>query len=309
VPVLWIFPMRVSRWGATPIAIPIPRARAIGGLKGVNLSDDLSHHRGSDRGDAQEQRRQGENWRPAVGVVEADAAGSPPPTALSPKEAVELQRELAARVVLQPLPRRINVLGAADLAYLRATDELIAVVLTFSWPELEPLETIAVRQPARFPYVPGLLSFRELPALLAAYRQIQNPPQVFLCDAQGLAHPRRFGLACHLGVVLELPTVGCAKSRLCGDHEPFVWERGNHRPLKLNGLTVGSVFCSRSGVKPIYISPGHLADVDSSRELIAACRGRFRIPEPLRLAHLTATRLRRERTAATKAGATNGETG
>lgn len=234
---------------------------------------------------------------------------APPPTTLSPKEAAELQRKLAARVVLQPLPRHFEVLGAADLAYLRATDELIAVVLTFRWPQLEPLETIAVRQPARFPYVPGLLSFRELPALLDAYRLLKNPAEVFLCDAQGLAHPRRFGLACHLGLLLERPTVGCAKSRLCGDHEPFVWERGRHRPLRLNGLTVGSVFCSRSGVKPIYISPGHLADVDSSRQLIAACCGRFRIPEPLRLAHLTATRLRQERTAAVKAGATNDEAG
>lgn len=213
---------------------------------------------------------------------------------LTPKEAVQLQKQLASRVILKPLPRRFHVLGAADLSYIRATNELLAVVLTFHWPDLTPVETVRLVEPARFPYVPGLLSFRELPALLNAYRLLEDPPEVFLCDGQGLAHPRKFGIACHLGVVLNLPAVGCAKSRLCGEHEPFELERGNHRPLILHGETVGSVFCSRTGVKPVYISPGHLADLPSSRDLIHACLGRYRIPEPLRQAHQTATRLRME---------------
>jgi deoxyribonuclease V len=214
---------------------------------------------------------------------------------LTPKEAVQLQKQLASQVVLKPLPRRFTVLGAADLAYLKTSNELIAVVLTFRWPSLEPLETVDVREPVRFPYVPGLLSFRELPALLNAYRLLETPPEVFVCDGQGLAHPRKFGIACHLGVVLDLPTVGCAKSRLCGEYKPFELKRGRHRPLRLQGETVGSVLCSRTGVKPIYISPGHLADLPSARKLIAACLGRYRVPEPLRQAHNTATRLRRQR--------------
>ncbi len=213
---------------------------------------------------------------------------------LSPGEAVKLQKELADRVVLQPLPRRFDILAAADLSYHRPTRSAIAVVLTFRWPGLEPLEAVWVRQPVQFPYVPGLLSFRELPPLIDACRHLQRPPQVFLCDGQGLAHPRKFGLACHLGVFLGIPSVGCAKSRLCGDHGRLPQARGRYRLLRLNGEVVGCVYRSRTGVKPLYISPGHLADLPSSIDLVARCLGRFRIPEPLRQAHRTATRLRQQ---------------
>lgn len=212
---------------------------------------------------------------------------------LTPKEAVALQRELADRIILQPLPDDFEILGASDISYFKALNRLVAVVLTFRWPSLERLETVHAVAPIRFPYVPGLLSFREIPPVLEAMGQLTNLPDVFLCDGQGIAHPRKLGLAAHLGLCLEMPTVGCAKSRLCGSHEPLDLQRGNYAPLRLRDEVVGCVFCSRTGVKPLYISPGHLADLDTSKQLVEHCVGRYRIPEPLRQAHQTATMLRK----------------
>jgi deoxyribonuclease V len=211
---------------------------------------------------------------------------------LEPAEARILQQELAAQVVLKPLPEKFQVLGAADIAYVRSTNQLVAVMLTFQWPELSLIESSHVVTPITFPYIPGLLSFREAPAVLEAHRRLRHPPEVLLCDGQGIAHPRRFGLASHLGLCLDLPTIGCAKSRLCGKHEPFELRRGEAAALRFRDEVVGWVFCSRNGVKPIYISPGHLSDLETSKELIRRCLGHFRIPEPLRQAHNLATQLR-----------------
>ena len=213
---------------------------------------------------------------------------------LSPKEAVMLQRKLASMVKLQPLPESFEVLAAADVSYIGKANSLIAVIVTFLWPDLSLLESIHVVEKIRFPYIPGLLSFREIPPLISAYGKLKRKPDVFLCDGQGIAHPRRFGLASHLGVVLGIPTVGCAKSKLAGKHEPLELKRGNYKTLVINGEPVGYIFCSRSGVKPIYISPGHLADLPSARVLITKCLGPYRIPQPLRIAHKTATDLRRK---------------
>jgi deoxyribonuclease V len=211
---------------------------------------------------------------------------------LSPGEARSLQEALARHVRIQPLPKKFEVLGAADIGYVKSAELLVAVLLTFRWPDLDVLETAHVIAPVTFPYIPGLLSFREIPPLLQAARQLERLPDVLLCDGQGIAHPRRFGLASHLGLCLDLPTVGCAKKRLCGEHDSLDLQYGNHAPLRLGGETVGTVLCSRANVKPLYVSPGHLADLDSSRELIVRCVRRYRIPEPLRQAHNLATRLR-----------------
>ncbi len=213
---------------------------------------------------------------------------------ITPAEAITRQKELASRVRLQPLPAEFGVLGAADLAYAKSSQQLVAVIVTFTWPTLQALETVHVVEPVRFPYVPGLLSFREIPALLSAYRLLKRPPEVFLCDGQGLAHPRKLGLASHLGLCLEIPTVGCAKSRLCGEHQPLELKRGQHTPLYLHGEQVGEVLCSRDQVKPVFVSPGHLADFPSSRLLVLRCLSRYRLPEPLRQAHDIATRLRQQ---------------
>lgn len=213
---------------------------------------------------------------------------------LPPKEAVALQRELQQQVRLRPLPADFAVLGAADIAYLQSTRQLVAVMVTFQWPGLQLIEAVHAVSKIRFPYIPGLLSFREVPGVLEAHRKLQQLPDVILCDGQGIAHPRRLGLASHLGLCLNVPTVGCAKKRLCGEHEPPDLHKGSFTPLYLQGEAVGYVYRSRDRVKPIYISPGHLADLESSRELIRRCLGRFRLPEPIRYAHQLATRLRQQ---------------
>jgi deoxyribonuclease V len=213
---------------------------------------------------------------------------------LSPKDAIELQKELAGRVRIQPLPSRFATIGAADIAYCKSSDVLIAVIVTFGWPDLELLESVHITSKVQFPYIPGLLSFREVPPVLRAYSELEKKPDVFLCDGQGIAHPRRLGFAAHLGLCLQIPTVGCAKSRLCGDHEVLTLRKGFSKPLIFKGEQVGLAYCSRDGVKPLYISPGHLSDIPSSEKLVSRCLRRYRIPEPLRQAHNLATRLRRE---------------
>lgn len=211
---------------------------------------------------------------------------------LSPEEARVLQRQLAQSLKLQPLPEQFDILGSADIGYVPSANRLVAAMLTFRWPTLELLETAHVIDEIRFPYIPGLLSFREIPSLLETYQKFEHPPQVLLCDGQGIAHPRKLGIAAHLGLCLGIPTVGCAKKLLCGKHEPLELRRGNYTPLIYRKEVVGYVFCSRDKVKPLYISPGHLADLESSRKIIEQCLGRYRLPEPLRQAHNLATQLR-----------------
>ncbi len=213
---------------------------------------------------------------------------------ISPKEAIEIQKRLAEQVRIQPLPARLKTIGASDISYCKTTDRLIAVILTFKWPRLDPLESAHHVCSAAFPYVPGLLSFREIPPLIETYEKLRRKPDVLLCDGQGIAHPRKMGFAAHLGLYLGIPTVGCAKSRLCGEHERLTLRKGFSRPLMLSGEQVGLVYCSRDGVKPIYISPGHLSDIPSSKKLISRCLRRYRIPEPLRMAHLEANRIRQD---------------
>lgn len=213
---------------------------------------------------------------------------------LSPSEAVSLQQTLRERVILQPLPSQIQVLGAADVGYVPSMKKMVAAMVTFQWPDLTPLEAAQSTFHMDFPYIPGLLSFREVPPLLEAFESLGRKPDVILCDGQGIAHPRKLGLASHLGICLDLPTVGCAKKKLCGNHETLPLIRGQCQPLMFQGERVGYVLCSRTGVKPIYISPGHKADGESSLQLVRRCLGTYRIPQPLRHAHHLATRLRNQ---------------
>lgn len=211
---------------------------------------------------------------------------------LSTREAADLQKTLAPLVRIQPLPSRFKVIGASDISYSRHSETLIAVIVSFAWPSLTQIESACHVCKATFPYVPGMLAFREAPPLIEAYRKIGRKPDVLLCDGQGIAHPKRFGLAAHLGLYLGIPTIGCAKSKLCGEHENVTLRKGFSKPLIYNGEQVGLVFCSRDGVKPIYISPGHLADFASSKRIVSRCLRRFRVPEPLRVAHIEANRIR-----------------
>lgn len=214
--------------------------------------------------------------------------------ALSPMEAISLQKTLAERVLAKPLAARLKVVGATDISYSRNSDLLIAVIVTCKLPGMELIESVHHVGRASFPYIPGLLSFREIPPLLGAYAKIGQKPDVILCDGQGIAHPRKLGLAAHFGLCLDIATIGCAKSRLCGSFDEPPQKKGSSRPLFLNGEQVGIVYRSRDGVQPIYISPGHLCDLKSSKKFVARCIGRYRIPEPIRLAHSEANRKRLE---------------
>jgi deoxyribonuclease V len=209
------------------------------------------------------------------------------PWDFSPKDAVALQRRLASLVVLQPLPKPIRLVAGADVGYRQQRDTVVAAVAVHALPGFELVELAHAEERVSFPYVPGLLSFREIPPLLSVFKRLRHRPDVVLCDGQGLAHPRRLGLAAHLGLWLNLATVGSAKSRLVGQHTRVGLRRGQYRALMDHGERVGVVLRTRTGVKPLYVSPGHLADVEGSRRLALRCCRGFRIPEPIRTAHRT----------------------
>jgi deoxyribonuclease V len=208
---------------------------------------------------------------------------------LSYEDARRVQERLRARVRQRPLAlSRVRRVAGADIAIDGRENRLIAAVVVLAFPSLDVLETRVAVSPLTFPYIPGLLSFREVPGLLACLETLRTPFDVILLDGQGIAHPRGLGLASHLGLAIGRPAVGCAKSRLVGEHRPPGPRRGDHARLVFEGRYVGSVLRTRDGVNPIYVSPGHLIDHPSSRRLALACCSRYRIPEPTRLAHIAA---------------------
>ncbi len=216
------------------------------------------------------------------------------PWRVSTQEALEIQRGLRKRLCLEPLRREVRLVAAADVAYSRPTHRMYAAVVAVRIPDFEVVETSSAVQLARFPYIPGLFSFREVPPLVRAFQRLKSRPDAVFFDGQGLAHPRRLGLACHAGLLLGTPTLGCAKSRLVGEHGPVPARRGGRADLVHEGDVVGAVLRTRAGVSPVFVSPGHLMDVDSAVDLVLRAGGRFRIPEPLRLAHRATTALMRE---------------
>lgn len=208
------------------------------------------------------------------------------------QRAVALQERLRHLVRLEPLSRQPAVVAGVDVSYDRWGERFYGGVVVMTLPDLEVVEeAVAVRRSA-FPYIPGLLTFREGPAVLAALRRLRSEPEAFIFDGQGLAHPRRFGLACHLGVWLDRPSVGCAKSRLVGEHDAVPDRVGATVPLILEGRPVGAVVRTRAGVKPVYVSPGTRIDIAGSVDLVLACSAGFRLPEPVRRAHALVNRAR-----------------
>ncbi len=215
------------------------------------------------------------------------------PWDLTPARARALQAELAARVdTASPLPPW-RTLAAADVSFDRGGETLFAAVVVVAADTLAVVERAGLAAPARFPYVPGLLSFREAPALLEAFARLKTRPDVVLCDGQGIAHPRRLGIACHLGLWLDLPTVGCAKSRLCGHHDEPGPRRGDRSPLVDKGEVIGSVLRTRDRVAPLFVSPGHRCDQESAEALVLATTRKLRLPIPTRLAHDYVNEIRR----------------
>jgi deoxyribonuclease V len=215
---------------------------------------------------------------------------------LTPKEAVALQRELAGRVVTDTTLSECKTIAGADVSYNRFSSTFYAGVVVVRVADGEVLERCGAVAESPFPYMPGLLSFREAPALLEAFAKVKSRPDAVMCDGQGLAHPRRFGVACHLGLCLEVPTIGCAKSHLTGEFEQPAPEVGSTSPLVLRDEIVGGVVRTKNRTKPLFVSPGHRIDVASSiRWVLASCHG-YRMPEPTRQAHLFVNELRRGET-------------
>lgn len=212
---------------------------------------------------------------------------------LTPTEAVALQRELTGRVDGRtPLPK-VELVAGADVSYGRFSNIFYAGVVVVRLEDGALVERqSAVRQTA-FPYVPGLLSFREAPALLEAFAKLRAEPDAVMFDGQGWAHPRRFGLACHVGLWLDRPTLGCAKSVLIGSYREPRPKAGAHAPLKDDKEVIGKVVRTKDGVKPVFVSVGHRLDLASAvRVVLASCKG-YRLPEPTRQAHLYVNALRR----------------
>lgn len=209
---------------------------------------------------------------------------------LTPAQARRLQEQLRGRVTREDLlggpPARV---AGIDVGFEQNGAVTRAAAVVLSYPELEVVDTAIARQPTRFPYVPGLLSFRECPAALAALDALTASADVLVCDGQGYAHPRRFGLASHLGLLTGVPSVGVAKSRLIGEHDPVPDAKGAWVPLRDGGEKVGAVLRTRKGVKPVFVSVGYGFKLATAVELVLSLAPRYRLPETTRQAHRLAS--------------------
>jgi deoxyribonuclease V len=208
--------------------------------------------------------------------------------------AAQLQRQLAKEVILSPMRSSPRFAAGLDCAFSTDKKRIIAAAVVLELPGFRLVETAEAVLDVRFPYVPGLLSFREAPACLEAMRKLQTIPDVVLIDGQGIAHPRRLGLASHLGLFLDVPTIGCAKSRLIGQYGDVPTQKGASVPLLDKGEKIGSVVRTRTNVKPLFISPGHKITHSQAVEIVLSCCTRYRLLEPTRLAHQRVTSLRQK---------------
>ncbi|MGA2916013.1 MAG: deoxyribonuclease V [Sedimentisphaerales bacterium] len=209
-----------------------------------------------------------------------------------PKQAVELQKSLAGRLQVRPFTKKLKTIGGLDCAFTDDKKNIIACVIVMSAKTFEIIETSYTVQPVNFPYIPGLLSFREAPACLAAIEKLKTTPDCFIVDGQGIAHPRRLGIASHLGLFLDVPTMGCAKSRLIGDFTPPSFRKGSTSLLLDKGEIIGSVVRTRNNVKPVFVSVGNKCRLVDAIRIVLDCCVKYRLPEPSRLAHQIVTRLK-----------------
>ncbi|HMF55949.1 MAG TPA: deoxyribonuclease V [Pyrinomonadaceae bacterium] len=212
---------------------------------------------------------------------------------MTPQEAVALQKSLRERVRIAPLRKKIETIAGADISFNKFETTVYAGIVVLRLPSLEIIEEVGVVSETKFPYVPGLLSFRETPSVLEAWEKLKTEPDAVMFDGQGIAHPRRVGIASHVGLLIERPTLGCAKSVLVGKYEEPDEERGNWTELIDKGEVVGAAVRTKTRVAPVYVSPGHLIDLQGAINLTLACDGGYRQPEPTRRAHLLVNALRR----------------
>jgi len=214
---------------------------------------------------------------------------------VTPKEAIEIQKKLREKIKLMPLARAPKLIGGADVSMNLYATEGFAGFVTLSYPELHLLSHSVVKEKINFPYIPGLLSFREIPMLMGAWKKLKQKPDVLLVDGIGIAHPRRLGIATHLGLLLNVPTIGCAKSVLIGTYKEPDDEPGSFSYLydpKDKTERIGAALRTKSGVNPIFVSPGHLITLEESIEIVKRCLIKHRLPEPTRLAHNTVNEYR-----------------
>lgn len=183
----------------------------------------------------------------------------------------------------------IKSVAGIDVGYRSNGAITQAAIVTLNYPDLVQIETSTALTPTSFPYIPGLLSFRELPAILEAFHKLRTKPDLLLCDGHGYAHPRRFGLACHLGVTVEIPSIGVGKTRLIGEHRSLESKRGSWTPLVDEGEIIAAVLRTRENVKPIFVSIGHRISLESAIALVLNCAPKYRLPEPIRQAHALAS--------------------
>ncbi len=207
---------------------------------------------------------------------------------LSLAQALDMQRRLAAQVFRSSEVTTPHFIAGVDISASRAQGVATGAVVVLEYPELRLVETKVVNGKLDFPYIPGLLSFRESPLTLAACERLTITPDLILVDGQGIAHPRRMGLASHLGLFLDTPTIGCAKSLLCGTHEVFGEKPGSYDEVVDEGETIGAALRTKLGVKPVYVSIGHKVDLQTAIYWVLECCRGYRLPEPTRLAHLAA---------------------
>lgn len=204
-----------------------------------------------------------------------------------------LQERLRVQVRLQRYTGRVRTVAGVDVSYTRGDRRGYGGVVVLTFPDLAPVDEAGACVDMPFPYVPGLLSFRELPVVLEAFARLRTQPDLVVCDGQGIAHPRGLGIASHLGLWLDRPTVGCAKSRLVGEADEPGRERGDATVLRYKGKRVGYVLRTRRNVKPLYVSPGHRVSPAQARDVVLRCTSRYRLPETTRRAHGLVNRLRR----------------
>lgn len=221
------------------------------------------------------------------------------PSVLTPAEAIALQKTLAAEVrsARPPLPKKGMLVAGADCSYEKRATTGYAAIVVCRWPEMEVIDIGRATLSVPFPYVPGLLSFRELPLLDQAWLALSMRPDMILIDGHGRAHPRRFGLACHAGLLWDCPTVGSAKSLLIGEHGPVGERVGSRAPVRDRGEVIGAALRTREAVKPVYVSTGNRVNLPGAVRWVLASVRSYRVPVPIRLAHLEVNRMRRSDTA------------
>lgn len=217
---------------------------------------------------------------------------------LSPEEAIELQKKLRGKIVLTPLTQPIRYIGGCDISMNLYSTNVFAGFVALSYPEMKLVDHAVVQDTVVFPYIPGLLSFREIPSLLKAWGKLKTKPDVICVDGVGIAHPRRVGIATHLGLALDMPTIGISKSLLTGVYENLREAKGSSAYLvdKYDPTDIlGIALRTKDNVNPVFVSPGYKVTLEDAKWIVRACVGKYRIPEPTRLAHETVNEYRRRK--------------